>query len=1169
MPDTDQGGTRTSASRRLRGALKALGWLAGLVALWALAGYVVAPPMVQSMLAERLGEALDRSVSVRSVEIDPFALSVTVHGLAVLGRETAEPEVSFGELHADLELASIVRRAVVLDTLRITDARLRIVRLESGRYNFSDVVEKLLARRESEPTRFAIAMIEISGGAIEYDDRPVKQRHALTDLRFVLPRLSNLPDEVDADLQPVFEARLDGSPVSAGARVRPFAARRQALAEIRVKDLDLPPYLRRLDLPAKLRLVSGKLDAALRLSFAQEASGARKLDLAGTATLNRAKLTTQSGEGLASVPEASLALASWDVFAGSAVIERIALKRPALRLLRAADGSLAFGARERAAKSADTGAGEAKPGFVWRIEEARVDEGTIAFEDRSVAPAFASRLSPVSLVVRKLGNAPGTQASLDLDAKAEGGAAASHRGFLALAPLSAGGHVEVSGIEPARYAAYLGKRAAFRIERGRLRAQADYRWTAAGAGVRVTAGSAAVEDLLVRHTGGAGEALRLARLTVSGVELDSAARSLAIASVGSRDARLFVRRAADGRIDLARLAGGRQQAPAKDAAPWSVRIGHIDLAGQTVDFTDLGAAQPVRIAIGPLDLGVDGWSSEPGKAARFDLKARIGKAGRLALAGSLRAAPLRAEMKVDAGGIELAPFQPYLARWLRLAVREGVVSAKGALTVAAGRDGALGGSYRGSAGLSGLHAVVQDESDDLLSLGALRISGIDARYAPLVLHAEGIAIEALRTRAVIDAQGHLNLARILRRETREEPAARGQPAADLRIGSIEVRDGGIEVEDHFIRPNYSASLSGLTGRVSGLSSAPGSSAEVELRGLVNGAAPLEIRGSASTLAADPALELRAVAKGIELPALTPYSAKYAGYAIDKGKLSATLHYKLSARKLEAENHLFLDQLTFGERVETPTATKLPVLLAVALLKNSRGEIDIDLPISGSLDDPQFSVGALIGRVLVNAVTKVVTAPFALLGKLFGGGEELSYAQFDPGSAGLTARARNRLEGLAKALRERPGLRLEIAGRYDAQRDTAGLKAARLRESVRAAWLAEPGRSKEEAAGPKPEEYAKYLTEAYRRAPFAKPRNAIGVAKDLPVEEIERLMLEHVEVGEQALHALAEARARAVRDVLLGEGRIPAERIFLVAPSAAGSGAQDAQRSGARVDFALR
>jgi hypothetical protein len=350
---------------------------------------------------------------------------------------------------------------------------------------------------------------------------------------------------------------------------------------------------------------------------------------------------------------------------------------------------------------------------------------------------------------------------------------------------------------------------------------------------------------------------------------------------------------------------------------------------------------------------------------------------------------------------------------------------------------------------------------------------------------------------------------------------------------------------------------------------------VQLDALVESTAPVNIRGTVNPFASELLLNLTATAKDVDLPPLTPYSTKYAGYGIQKGKLSLEVHYEIEDRKLAAANKLVLDQLTFGERVESPTATKLPVLLAVSLLKDRNGVIHLDLPIEGTLDDPKFSVWGVIVQIVVNLVTKAATAPFALLGAFAGGGgEQLAYIEFAPGRANLSSAAETKLRSIAKALSERPGLKLDAAGRAAPEFDRDGMKRAALDRALRAQKQKSLVGQAESAPSLdtlviEPAEYPKYLAAVYRDTDLPdKPRNVLGIAKEIPPAEMEALLLASYRVDEEALRTLANGRAQTVKEWLAGPGAVAAERVFVVAPQLGGEGIDD-KGAPMRVDFALK
>jgi hypothetical protein len=366
--------------------------------------------------------------------------------------------------------------------------------------------------------------------------------------------------------------------------------------------------------------------------------------------------------------------------------------------------------------------------------------------------------------------------------------------------------------------------------------------------------------------------------------------------------------------------------------------------------------------------------------------------------------------------------------------------------------------------------------------------------------------------------------------------------------------------DRFIQPNYSADLTQLTGKLSQFSSQPRNGvvqlADLELRGRAEGTASLEITGKLNPLAKPLALDIQGRVRDLELPPLSPYAIKYAGYGIERGKLSVDVNYTIKPDgQLTASNKLVLNQLSFGEKVEG-APNSLPVKLAVALLADRNGVIDLNLPISGSLNDPQFSIGPVIWKVLTNLVVKALTSPFSLLANAFGGGDELSAVVFPAGVATLTSEAKQGLDKVAKALTERTALKMTVVGTASLEAERDALKKDRLTallltEKRRRTVVA--GQDATTVVAVSPTEAADLLKEVYKRADMTKPRNVVGMAKDLPTADMQALLLANISVNEDSMRALALARGVVVRDYLAARN-LPTDRLFvgaakIVAPSA--------------------
>jgi Domain of Unknown Function (DUF748). len=403
-------------------------------------------------------------------------------------------------------------------------------------------------------------------------------------------------------------------------------------------------------------------------------------------------------------------------------------------------------------------------------------------------------------------------------------------------------------------------------------------------------------------------------------------------------------------------------------------------------------------------------------------------------------------------------------------------------------------------------------------------------------------------------------------------------ALKLHVDHTELHGGEVDYSDEFIKPHFSATLTKIEGSVGAIGTDTTEPAPVQLQAKLNDNGSVKIDGKVNPLAKPAFLDATASAHDVELTHFTAYSAKYAGYPIEKGKLNVDLRYKLDKGQLTADNHVFISQLTFGDHVDNQTATHLPILLAVALLKNPQGEIDVDVPASGSLSDPKFSIGGVIWGAFVNLIEKAVTSPFSLLASAFGGNghHHLSYVAFDPGSAKLTDQARSKLATLGKALAHRPQLKIALIARVDPAIDTPALKERALDYRIRLRKLADLGSKAKGVAADRlkltPDEYDETLAEVYSDADIKKPRTMLGFAKREPPTKMKQLLLDAQKVTPADLQALAKARADIVRQQLVA--KIGAARVSLAQPDSAEAkrAAQHAEKTGkpppTRVDFTL-
>ena len=648
----------------------------------------------------------------------------------------------------------------------------------------------------------------------------------------------------------------------------------------------------------------------------------------------------------------------------------------------------------------------------------------------------------------------------------------------------------------------------------------------------------------------------------------------------------------------ASAAARRTSAKTQEAALPPVTVKLLRCQDCRVQLTDQTVSPAALLSLQRTDLSVANASTDLRQPLKVDLRTQAQGKGQVNFQGEVRPQPLSVQGKVGVAGVDLRVLQSYLDPHLNIRIAAARAQAAGRVQLQDDARRGLSVRYQGRVGLSDLRLQDRVNEADFVSWRTLSLDGTDLAWANGQVNANlgRIALSDFFGRVIINPDGQLNLTSIASREAGAQPksittpqpaGAASAPAAPavasaasvpvsaassatpagspmkLRWQGITLSKGRVDFTDNFIKPNYSANLTRIEGTISAVASDKPEPATVDVAGAVDDGAPLKITGQLHPLGPRLYTDIQGSAKGIELTRLTPYAARYAGYAIEKGSLSMTVHYKIDGGKLEAQNQIFLDQLTFGEKVDSPDATKLPVLFAVSLLKNRHGVIDVNLPISGSLDDPQFSVGGIIWRVIVNLITKAVMAPFSLLS---GGGDELGFVPFAPGSAELSEAARARLDTLASKLDDRPALKLEATGRADPAVDVAGLRAAHVDRLMRAAKAKAQGQPVDEVKI-SPEEKTQWLAAAYKAADIKKPRNLVGLAKTLPPAEMEALLQASASVNDAALKSLADHRGDAVKAYL--SSKIPPERVLLTASKVGTGGLPDDKGPSSRVQFDLK
>ncbi len=595
----------------------------------------------------------------------------------------------------------------------------------------------------------------------------------------------------------------------------------------------------------------------------------------------------------------------------------------------------------------------------------------------------------------------------------------------------------------------------------------------------------------------------------------------------------------------------KEAAPGDGAAPaWSVTLDRVHLEEGQVALTDQTLEQETtwQVAIAPLDVGPLG--TDLSRPLTVDLDALVNDKAVVTVDGDWRLDQSAGEFEVVVSDFDLLTTVPYWQPMVNLTLASGAFNTHGAVKVALGEPLSL--TYDGGVSIDQL--VTQDTvaQRDFVKWGQLDINRVAFDLAERRLAIDQLAFDQPYARIIIDEDGSTNFAGLVKTDDADKgetpPPAEAQPEAgepfDITIDRVLFSNGSAFFADNTLTPKFATGIETLTGEIAGLDAQADSRATVDIEGQVDRYAPVSLKGTVQPLAAEPFMDLALNFDNIELTSLNPYSGTYAGYFIDQGQLDLSLEYSLENNQLKGDNQVVISQLKLGQRSDSDKATSLPVALAVALMQDSNGVIDLGLEVSGNLDDPEFAIGPLIFKALSNVITKIVTSPFSLLGNLLGGEDPPDTVVFEVGETQITDASQAQLGRLVEALAQRPNLVISAQGAVDPAEDRKALAKVRVdaRLMPEGSGLTEPPESVLAAA------YDALKGSGQAKAELKALEERLPELDD---EERERRwrkglyeqLLEAEPVDELALKTLASGRGEAVKAALVEAGLDP-QRVFL-------------------------
>lgn len=858
----------------------------------------------------------------------------------------------------------------------------------------------------------------------------------------------------------------------------------------------------------------------------------------------------------------------------------IELDKPKTEILFGKDGKLNLLGLFKIPASEPTPADpNAKP-FPLRVERIKLADGAVHFKDDRPSEAIEFLYDKLDFELKNLSTLPEDSADMTLVAIGPNGGQLDWTGNFSLIPIASEGKLKVTDGQMKAFWPYVRDALPLVLENGVLNLSTDYKLNLSKETELLLSNVAvSVAPFAINAPDGRPLA-KLARLDITDTTVDLAKQQVVVGKIRSNKLETWAALEADGQLDWQKLfasqpskeaakakaepvstpaAADSPKTPAAPSKPWQVLLKDVQLRDYQVHLADRKAQPAVTLDLNPLNLDLQNFDSLNGSPFTLKLDTGVGKQGKITADGEVNLAPVSARLNVQTKDIDLRVAQSYINPFIRLELRSGMLGSDLAVNLKSTEPLAL--SVTGRAQIDQLHTLDTLKTRDFLKWQQVVLEGLNYQ------HGDSLSIDRINlfqpyVRFMINDDRTTNVDDLLipqppdsgAKTAAAKPAASKDKPLGIHIGGIAINDGSANFADFSLTPNFATAVQQLNGQIGTIDSRQAKPATVDIKGKVDRYAPVTIKGSVNPFDPMASLDIATSFKRVELTTLTPYSGKFAGYRIRKGRLNLDLHYLITKGQLKAENKVVVEQLQLGEKVDSPDAVSLPLKLAIALLKDVDGKISIELPVTGDLNNPQFSVMPIVWQTLRNLIVKAAAAPFKMIGGLVSGGgsEDLGTVSFAPGSSDLSKEAEGSLVKLSQALKERPALRLEIEGTAAAKSDGPLIAEQRLEREYQYNYYKMLQRRGDKVPAQAsllqvPDGEKDPLLEGiYRtRLKTQPPAEWKDLGKEERTVKMRADVIKFWSTSDVLLRQLGQDRASSIKDYLVDKGQLADERVYFI------------------------
>ncbi|MEA3372931.1 MAG: DUF748 domain-containing protein [Campylobacterota bacterium] len=1175
--------------------LKKLKWILLTIAvLYSFIGFFILPWIIKSQLPKIVEETTKGHLELEDVTYNPW-----IGRLDLVGVHFSTPEqqrfIDLGRLTVNANPLWLAAGRIEVKMIRLDDPRISVIHQADGSFNF-DWLTKLGGTQEKsgtadESTESALPHIilekfSIRDGRVAYLDLTKSEPFdiQLGPLYLYVDGIDTANVQNSKDKISFFTSINDGSSLSIKTELlslEPVAL----TGHVAYESGALYTGWRYMQEQLALEVAEGRLSADFDFNLDLADIEAIRIDNIHAA-LQKLRIKPKSRIGdVLSVGQITLDGGVVEPLKRRVALEDFNIHDVAIAATRESDGTIDW---ERFAqlsgKNKEISEEGAEPernesdAHPWHVtlEHFGMDGIGATFRDEAVTPNVTSRLDNLKLDIDDITSRPATPIDYNLSLAFNGAMTCQGRGKVEHTPLNVSSSLGCQAIDLTWFNPYIDQAARGALEHydaALVNAKAGFELQLSvtdhngTVGVNIDDSSLILDAIKVRQPSSGTTLLDLKQIRVEGVSANTATQQAAVQKLLLNRPSVHLERMKNGTINLSKVAVPKHAAPAKAGKkgesgkaekPWEANLNHFIIDTGKVTFKDAAVEGGARFVVDRIGVKVNDISSKRESTLKYRTTMRINQSGRLRADGTLKHTPLWQKGTVELKNFQLADLNPYIEEQLFAKIRSGALSIKSD-EIYSPSNSKSDLSVKGSLTLNDL--AVNNTLDDslLVSLKKVDVKPYLFEYAPDTLFIEEIEITGLYANAIVDQNKTFNFSQLKKgeqksadsKETEEVPEVqRGEATKPfpVKIVKVSVTESSADFADFALPLDFQTHIHDLNGLVYAISSIPTETSYIDLDGVVDKYGSAKIKGSVNSADPKQFTDMAVAFRNLGLNQYSPYSANFAGRKIDEGKLFLDLEYKINESQMQGENSVIIKKIKLGDEVESENALSLPLGLAIALLEDSEGVIDIDMPVEGDLNNPDFKYGATIWKTVGNLITNVVTAPFRFLGSLLGiEGAELEYIEFEPGSTALLPPELEKLDTLSKAFKKRPRLSLGVSGRYDTAADKYAMQRAKLIEMALSRVKQESKEGEvpeltvslletlyEEMEG---EAALEKLLKEYKTRYDKRDERKEAYAKELP----ERLIALQM-VSTEELSSLAARRASAISTYLTLNKGIASERI---------------------------